>query len=101
MDASLWDAPIADLRSDYRCIAPTLPLGAHRLAADPRADLSLRGLASIVAELLARLELSDVTLVGNDTGGALVQVIMASGGDRVARARCWSPAMPSTTSRRG
>ena len=86
MDASLWDAPIADLRSDYRCIAPTLPLGAHRLAADPRADLSLRGLASIVAELLARLELSDVTLVGNDTGGALVQVIMASGGDRVARA---------------
>src|SRR6266567_3551901 len=86
MDASLWDAPIEDLRSNYRCIAPTLPMGAHRLAANSAADLSLRGIAGIVAEFLVRLELSDVTLVGNDTGGALVQVMLGSGNDRIGRA---------------
>ena len=30
MDASLWDAVMADLSADHRCVAPTLPLGAHR-----------------------------------------------------------------------
>lgn len=30
MDASLWDGAIAALAPDHRCIAPTLPLGAHR-----------------------------------------------------------------------
>ena len=30
MDASLWDAVIADLSADHRCVAPTLPLGVHR-----------------------------------------------------------------------
>ena len=32
MDASLWDGPMADLAADYRCVAPTLPLGTHRHA---------------------------------------------------------------------
>ena len=32
MDASLWDGPIADLSADHRCVAPTLPLGAHQHA---------------------------------------------------------------------
>jgi pimeloyl-ACP methyl ester carboxylesterase len=30
MDASLWDGVTADLSVDHRCLAPTLPLGAHR-----------------------------------------------------------------------
>ena len=30
MDASLWAGTIAALSGSYRCIAPTLPLGAHR-----------------------------------------------------------------------
>ena len=79
MDASLWDGPIADLSSDHRCLAPTLPLGAHRHAMRAGADLSLPGVARLVAEFLDRLDLRDVTLVGNDTGGALVQLIMARG----------------------
>src|SRR5215510_14218341 len=48
MDASLWDGPIADLAADHRCVAPTLPLGAHRLPAHPGADLSLPGIARLV-----------------------------------------------------
>ena len=85
MDASLWDGPIADLRAGYRCVAPTLPLGAHRRAMHADADLSLPGIARLVAEFLDRLDLSDVTLVGNDTGGALVQLLMRDGAERVGR----------------
>ncbi len=86
MDASLWDGPVADLATDHRCVAPTLPFGAHRHPMATDADLSLPGIARIVAEFLDRLDLRDVTLVGNDTGGALVQLLMAEGGARIARA---------------
>jgi pimeloyl-ACP methyl ester carboxylesterase len=85
MDASLWDGLIAELASDYRCVAPTLPLGAHRHAMHADADLSLAAIARLVAEFLDRLDVHDVTLVGNDTGGALVQLIMADGAASVGR----------------
>ncbi len=39
--------------------------------------LSLPGIARLVSEFLDRLDVRDVTLVGNDTGGALVQLLMA------------------------
>jgi pimeloyl-ACP methyl ester carboxylesterase len=85
MDASLWEEVIADLSSHYRCIAPTLPLGAHRHAMRAEADLSPRGMARLVAEFLDRLDLNDVTLVGNDTGGAIVQLLACDGATRVSR----------------
>jgi pimeloyl-ACP methyl ester carboxylesterase len=85
MDASLWDGVIADLSRDHRCVAPTLPLGAHRYPMRPDADLSLPGIARLVAEFCDRLGLEDVTLAGNDTGGALVQLIMADSPAWVAR----------------
>jgi pimeloyl-ACP methyl ester carboxylesterase len=84
MDSSLWDGPIADLSTDHRCIAPTLPLGAHRHPIS--GDLSLPAIARLVEEFLDRLDLHDVTLVGNDTGGALVQLVLAGKPERVARA---------------
>jgi pimeloyl-ACP methyl ester carboxylesterase len=77
MDASLWDGPIADLSADHRCLVPTLPLGAHRLPMGADADLSLPGIARLVTEFLDRLDVRDVTLIGNDTGGALVQLLAA------------------------
>jgi pimeloyl-ACP methyl ester carboxylesterase len=86
MDASLWDDVIADLSTDHRCIAPTLPLGAHRLPMSPGADLSLPGIAGLVAEFLDRLDLHDVVLVGNDTGGAVVQLVLRDGAKPVGRA---------------
>jgi pimeloyl-ACP methyl ester carboxylesterase len=77
MDASLWDGPVADLSADHRCLVPTLPLGAHRLPMGADRDLSLPGIARLVTEFLDRLDVQDVTLVGNDTGGALVQLLAA------------------------
>src|SRR3954471_10056762 len=85
MDASLYDRGVADLARDHRCIVPTLPLGAHRHGAAEDADLSLRGIARLVAELLERLDLRDVTLIGNDTGGAIAQLLMAEGNERIGR----------------
>ncbi|MFE4990601.1 alpha/beta fold hydrolase [Streptomyces mirabilis] len=84
MDASLWDRTITELAADHRCVAPTLPLGAHRHGMRADADLSLPGVARMVAEFLDRLDLRDVVLVGNDTGGALVQLMMVDGAARVA-----------------
>ncbi|MEU9539353.1 alpha/beta fold hydrolase [Streptomyces mirabilis] len=84
MDASLWDRTITELAADHRCVAPTLPLGAHRHGMRAGADLSLPGVARLVAEFLDRLDLRDVVLVGNDTGGALVQLMMVDGAARVA-----------------
>lgn len=86
MDASLWDDVIAGLSADHRCVAPTLPLGAHRRAMRAGADLSLPGIARLAGEFLDRLGLREVTLVGNDTGGALVQLLMAEGNGRLGRA---------------
>ncbi len=76
MDASRRDETIAELSADHRCVAPTLPLGA---------DLSLPGIAQLAAEFLDRLNMDEVTLVGNDTGGALAQLLMAEDAARVAR----------------
>jgi len=85
MDASLWHTVIADLSADHRCVAPTLPLGAHRHAVHADADLSLSGIARLVAEFVDRLDLHDITLVGNDTGGALVQLLICDDTARVRR----------------
>jgi pimeloyl-ACP methyl ester carboxylesterase len=51
----------------------------------PDADLSLPAIAALAAEFLERLDLRDVILVGSDTGGALVQLIVAGGAERVAQ----------------
>lgn len=84
MDGRLWSGVTAELDGDFRCIAPTLPLGAHRQPMAADADLSLTGLGRLVTELLERLDLRDVTLCFNDWCGA--QLMIAEGGmGRVGR----------------
>ncbi|MER5275764.1 alpha/beta hydrolase [Streptomyces sp. NPDC002809] len=80
MDGSLWRHVVADLRDGHRCIVPTLPLGGHRRPMRPDADLSVLGVARLVAEFLQALGLTDVTLVMNDWGGA--QALVADGRDQ-------------------
>jgi pimeloyl-ACP methyl ester carboxylesterase len=75
MDATVWRHVVDDLRADHRCVVPTLPLGAHRTAMYPDADLSLDGQAHLLAELIDRLDLRDVTLVANDWGGPQVTAV--------------------------
>jgi pimeloyl-ACP methyl ester carboxylesterase len=68
-----------------RTIVPELPLGAHRTPMNPDADLTPPGLARIVADLLEAMGLDDVTLVANDTGGAIAQLVATTHPERLGR----------------
>ena len=85
MDSGLWRGVIDQLADRHRCLAPTLPMGAHRRPVAADASLSLTGLAAIVYEFLTALDLDDVTLVGNDTGGAVAQAVVANHPERIGR----------------
>ena len=79
MNRSVWGRVVADLPSDFRCIRPTMPMGAHRQPMNADADLSLGGQVRLLVELLERLEVERVTLVFNDWCGA--QLLVAEGWD--------------------
>src|SRR6266516_7467533 len=51
----------------------------------PDADLSPPGLARLIDDFMAALELDGVTLNGNDTGGALCQLVATRHRDRLGR----------------
>src|SRR5437660_5840710 len=85
VNSMLW-ADVAELlASDFRVIAPDLPLGSHELPMSPGTDLTPPGLAAIIAAFLDALDLEGVTLVGNDTGGALCQLVAVEHPERLAR----------------
>ena len=85
VDGTLWRKVTPLLDGNARCIAPDLPLGSHRSAMNEGADITPRGVAKLVGDFLAALELDDVTLVGNDTGGAISQLVALDHGERVGR----------------
>ena len=85
MGRSLW-RPLSELLAarGFDCIAPTWPLGAHTEAMNAAADLTMEGIAGMVAELLEALDLHDVVLVGNDTGGAIAQLVAVGEPERLS-----------------
>jgi pimeloyl-ACP methyl ester carboxylesterase len=85
VDGRLWEPVVARLRDRFRCVVPDLPLGSHELPAREDADLSPHGLARLVAGVLDALEVTDVTLVGNDTGGGLCQLVAVEHPERLGR----------------
>ena len=86
VDATLWTDVAVDLAwRGVRSFVPTWPLGSHRTPMHPDADLSPRGVARIVIDFLAALDLDGVTLVGNDTGGAICQLVLDTDASRVGR----------------
>jgi pimeloyl-ACP methyl ester carboxylesterase len=85
VNGDLWRKVVPELAKDYRCIAPDLPLGSHERAMNEDADLSPHGVAKLIDDFLAALDLRDVTLVGNDTGGAFCQIVVTRHPDRVGR----------------
>lgn len=81
----VWSRVIPLLAGQFRCVAPDLPLGAHPHPMSPEADLTPVGVAQLVADFLEALDLRDVTLVGNDTGGAICQLVIAHHPERITR----------------
>ena len=69
----LWRHVIDQLDGQRRCVAVDLPLhGLTPAAADQ--DFTLPGFARFLAEFCEGLDLNDIDLVANDTGGAISQV---------------------------
>jgi len=77
VNGALWRKVTPRLEAEFRCIVPDLPLGSHRIPMEPGADLSPPGVARLLSDFLAALDLHHVTLVGNDTGGAISQLVAA------------------------
>ncbi|MFE6922295.1 alpha/beta fold hydrolase [Nocardia sp. NPDC057663] len=71
MNHTVWDSVLDLLPAGFRYVLPDLPLGAHPEPLRPGTDLSLRGLNQLIADFLTALDLTDVTLVHSDWGGAL------------------------------
>jgi len=84
MASSLW-GPLSERLSarGLRCFAPTWPLGSHPEPLRPGADRTLPGVAAMVDAFLAALDLHDVVLVGNDTGGLVAQLVAVEHPDRL------------------
>lgn len=83
-DASLWDGVVGGL-PQARCLTPTWPLGSHPEPMRPGADLSPRGVAAIIAAFLEALALTDVTVIANDSGGAIAQLLVTEWPARISR----------------
>src|SRR5215469_11307990 len=83
MGARLWDPVVHLLQDEFRCLVPELPFGAHPTPMRPGADLTIAGLGRLVADFLHALDLRCVTLVGNDTGAAIAQVVAARHAERL------------------
>ena len=84
-NGDIWRRVSPGLVHAYRCIVPDWPLGSHELGLHEGVDLSLPGIADLVGEFFAALELEDVTLVANDTGGAVAQWAAIRHSQRIGR----------------
>src|SRR3954470_7612965 len=84
VDGSIWD-PVVERLPGHRCLVPELPLGSHTTPFPDRSRLTPQGVANLAADVLDELGLEDVTLVANDTGGALAQLIVTSRPQRIGR----------------
>ena len=78
----IWRHVIDQLDGQRRCVAFDLPLHGQTPAA-PDQDFSLPGLARFLADGCDALELTDIDLVANDTGGAVSQVFAAGHPERL------------------
>jgi pimeloyl-ACP methyl ester carboxylesterase len=85
VDGRLWDGVVDRLADRYRCFAPDWPIGAQQIAMKPDADLSPYGIAATISAFLEAHQLEDVTIVGNDSGGAMSQVLVSRHPERIGR----------------
>ena len=77
LNGTVWRKVVRLLADRFRCLVPDWPMGGHAVPMDADADLSPPGLARVIVEFLDGLGIERATLVGNDTGGALCQLVAA------------------------
>ena len=84
VNANLWRKVVPRLDGFTR-VALDMPLGSHLRGHAEATPTSPAGLADLIADALEALGLDGVTLVGNDTGGALSQLVATRRPERWAR----------------
>ena len=86
VDDTLWsDVPERLAAARLPHARADLAAGRAPTAMRPDADLSPRGVARIVLSFLEALDLTDVVLVGSDTGGAVCQFVLDEDPSRIGR----------------
>jgi pimeloyl-ACP methyl ester carboxylesterase len=85
VNANLWRKVVAPLAPDFRCVTLDLPFGSHLDPMPADADLSPPALADLIADGIEAIGLEEVTLVGNDTGGAFCQLVVTRRPERIGR----------------
>ncbi len=83
VNGDLWRKVVPALAGEARCITPDWPLGAHTKAMAPDAEVTIESVARTIGEFLERLDLDEVVLVANDTGGAVTQHLMTTQPERI------------------
>ena len=87
VNANLWRKVVPALGDELRCVCLDMPFGAHVDPLPRDADLSPPAVADLVADAIDALGLDDVTLVGNDTGGAICQLVITRRPERIVGRR--------------
>jgi pimeloyl-ACP methyl ester carboxylesterase len=82
VNANLWRKVVPRL-DGYTRVTLDLPLGSHLDPMPKEADMSARALAHLIADAIEALDLRDVTVVGNDTGGGLTQIMAVHRPERI------------------
>jgi len=85
VNGELWRKVVPRLSKDFRCIVPDWPLGSHSLPMAEEMDFSLPGLGRLAVDFMDALDLDAATLVGNDGGGAIAQMVASEWPERVTR----------------
>lgn len=78
VNSHLWDRTAELLTNRFRCILPDLPIGSHPEPMKAGADISAPGIARIVGKVRKELGADDAILVGNDSGGAISQLLITT-----------------------
>ncbi|MDD5321963.1 MAG: alpha/beta hydrolase [Methylococcales bacterium] len=81
----LWQDVAKGLSQDFRCITPDWPLGSHSESMKPDADVSPQGMIQIILGFIDHLNLKEVIFVGNNSGGALAQMMVATHPERIEK----------------
>ncbi|OZC53002.1 hydrolase [Rhodococcus sp. RS1C4] len=84
-NAAIWRKVVPLLAENHRCITADWPFGSHAIPVGPGGDMTATGIADVVADVIERLDLRDVTLVGNDGGGMLTQLVITRRPERIGR----------------
>ncbi|MCW2525005.1 MAG: alpha/beta hydrolase [Frankiales bacterium] len=78
VNGSVWDDVVDLLKDQVTCWVPTLPLGAHETPLGSDWQPTLESISDLPLQLLEALDLTDVTVVGNDSGGGFVLLALNS-----------------------